>query len=170
MSVAAGMPVAHKDHNSQLKVLRAVASIELVKGGIALAAGISVLFLVHRDAWEIADRFLEILHISPDRHFAQMFLDWADTLTPAKLWGAAAVAAGYSTLRFVEAYGLWKARAWGEWIALVSGILYMPVTVFWLAHKPNPFHVVTLLVNLAIVIYMGYLLWASRAAKGRQLT
>lgn len=63
----------------------------------------------------------------------------------------------YSTLRFVEAYGLWKARAWAEWIALISAVLYVPFEVHELIRRLSLFHISLLIVNLAIVAYMAYL-------------
>ena len=87
-----------------------------------------------------------------------MFLDWADSLTTAKIWTVAAAALSYSVLRFIEAYGLWYARAWAEWIALVSGTLYLPFEIYKLIHKQNLFHVSVLLINLAVVFYMAYAL------------
>jgi uncharacterized membrane protein (DUF2068 family) len=145
------------DRQAQLKLLRAVASFELAKGLIVLLAGCSVLFLVHKDTGDVADTFLRLLHISPDHHFAQVFLTWADNLTAAKLWAIAGVAAVYAILRFVEAYGLWKARAWAEWIALVSGAMYLPFEIYKLVEHASPLHVSVLIVNLAVVIFMGQL-------------
>lgn len=153
-SVATGEP----EHGATLQVLRAVASFELIKGLIVLAAGCGVLLLMHRDLSDVADHLLDLLHISPDHHFAQVFLDWADTLTDAKLWAVAAVALAYSILRFAEAYGLWKARAWAEWIALVSGALYLPFEIYSLLHHQSIFHFGVLIVNVAIVLYMVYVL------------
>jgi len=150
-------------HDANLQVLRAVASLELTKGLIVLLAAFGVLFLVGRDPWDIADGMLRLLHISPDRHFAQAFLDWADTLTDAKLWAVAAVALGYSILRFTEAYGLWYARAWAEWMALISGSLYLPFEIYNLVHRQSFFHILVLIGNLAIVLYMVYLLWAGKS-------
>src|ERR1700676_1778545 len=148
-----------------IKVLRAVASLELIKGLIVLAAGFGVLLLTHKDPGDVADWCLSVLHISPDHHFAHVFLDWADTLTETKLWVVAGVAAVYSTLRFIEAYGLWKARPWAEWIALISGTLYLPFEIFKLMQNPNLFHGSVLAVNLAVVLYMAYVLLDSRASK-----
>jgi uncharacterized membrane protein (DUF2068 family) len=79
----------------------------------------------------------------------------------------AGTAAVYAVLRFVEAYGLWKARAWAEWIALVSGMLYLPFEIFKLVTRPNIFHVGLLIVNLAVVLYMAYVLLETRAVKAR---
>jgi uncharacterized membrane protein (DUF2068 family) len=70
----------------------------------------------------------------------------------------AAAGVGYSIMRFLEAYGLWNARAWAEWIALISGALYLPFEIYKLIYRVNWFHVVVLTINVAIVLYMGYLL------------
>lgn len=145
-------------HDHTLQALRGIATLELAKGLVVLLAAIAVLFLVHQDPWDVADGLLHLLHISPDGHFAQKFLDWADTLTDAKLWAVAGVALAYSTLRFFEAYGLWYARAWAEWIALISGSLYLPYEIYKLAHRQTLLHISVLVINLAIVVYMAYLL------------
>jgi uncharacterized membrane protein (DUF2068 family) len=160
---ADSVPHAH-DHT--LQALRSIASLELAKGLVVLFAAIAILFFVHRDPWDIADGLLHLLHISPDGHFAQRFLDWADTLTEAKLWAVAGAALAYSILRFFEAYGLWYARAWAEWIALVSGSLYLPYEIYKLIHRQNLFHVTILLINLAIVLYMAYLLKTGKGLHG----
>src|SRR5580704_1479053 len=144
-------------HRISLPVLRTVASFELAKGMIVLLAACGVLFLIRReDPWDIADALLKLLHISPDHHFAQVFLDWANSLTEAKVWAVAGVAVGYSLLRFVEAYGLWYARAWAEWIALISGTLYLPFEIYKLINRPSLFHVGVFVINVAVVLYMVY--------------
>jgi len=150
------------EHKHALQVLRGIASLEMIKGLVVLLAAFGLLCLMGRDPWDLADGLLRILHISPDHHFAQAFLDWADTLTAAKLWAVAAAAGAYSILRFVEAYGLWYARAWAEWIALISGSLYLPYEIYKLIHRQNAFHITILIINLAIVVYMAYLLWSGK--------
>jgi uncharacterized membrane protein (DUF2068 family) len=150
---------AHDRHNTNLQVLRGIATLEVTKGMIVLLAAIGILLMVRReDPWYIADGLLRLLHISPDHHFAQVFLVWADSLTSAKLWTVAAAALAYSILRFIEAYGLWYARAWAEWIALISGTLYLPFEIYKLIHRQSLFHVSLLLINLAVVLYMAYAL------------
>ena len=67
------------------------------------------------------------------------------------------VACIYSGLRFAEGYGLWNAKAWAEWIALVSGAVYLPFEIYKLAHRVTPLHAAIFLVNLAIVAFMFYL-------------
>ena len=150
-----------------LKGLRTVAFLEFLKGVAVLLLGFGLVSLVHRDAWEVAENFLEFLRINPDHRFAQVFLNLADRLNDMHLWQVAAIAATYSTLRFVESYGLWRARAWAEWLALASGMIYLPFEIYELARKPTPIRVAILLINVAIVLYMLYLRTWGRAEETR---
>src|SRR5271165_4557000 len=147
---------------AQRRLLRLVASFEFTKGIFVLLIGMSAILLVHKDAWVIAESLLALLHISTDRHSAQLFLDFADNLTDARLWGAAELAFTYSALRFAEAYGLWKERTWAEWIAFGSGTLLLPLEIRELLRGITLLRSTMFLANLAIVFYMFFLLRAGR--------
>jgi uncharacterized membrane protein (DUF2068 family) len=156
-----------KRHARELRALRAVASLELAKGLVVIVAGFGLLSLRHHDVWGVADSLLYLLHINPYRRSARLFLDWADTVTDKKLLVIAILAMVYSFLRFVESYGLWRERAWAEWLALVSGSLYVPFEVYDLLHKPTWIRVGILLVNLLVVAYMAYLRLEERCTANR---
>src|SRR4030088_1241778 len=147
-------------HRRQRRVLRTVAFIEFSKGIFVLLMGLSSLMLVHRDVWLIAESLLAVLHINSDRHFALVFLDFADSVTDARLWAAAQIAFAYSALRFTEAYGLWKERAWAEWVAVISGTLLLPFETRELLRGVTLLRSVLFLGNLAIVFYILHVLWA----------
>ncbi len=149
-------------HNAQRNLLRAVASFEFTKGILVLLIGVVAILLVHKDAWVIAENLLSFLHINTDRHSAQLFLDFADNLTDSRLWAAAELAFAYSALRFAEAYGLWKQRTWAEWIAFVSGTLFLPLEIRELWRGINALRSAMFIANLAIVLYMFFLLRAGR--------
>src|SRR6202140_5408235 len=116
-------------HPRQRQVLKAVAAFEFFKGSFVMVMGFCALALVHKDVWLYAESLLALLHINTDRRSAQLFLDFADNVTDARLWAAARIAFAYAALRFTEAYGLWKARTWAEWVALVSGALLLPLEI-----------------------------------------
>ena len=149
--------IATARHARQLKALRAVALVEFVKGLFVLLAGFGILSLVHRDAWDVAESFLEWLHVSPEAHYAQVFLNLADQVTDSKLWAVAGVAIAYSCLRFIEAYGLWMERAWAEWLALISGTIYLPFEIYEIARRPDAIRIAIFLINVVVVLYMAYL-------------
>jgi uncharacterized membrane protein (DUF2068 family) len=149
---------------TQRRLLRLVASFEFTKGIFGLLIGLSAILLVHKDAWVIAESLLARLHISTDRHSAQLFLDFSEDVTDARLWAAAWLAFAYSVLRFAEAYGLWKQRTWAEWVAFGSGTLLIPLEVRELMRGVTLFRSAVFVGNLAIVGYMLYLLRSGRLA------
>jgi uncharacterized membrane protein (DUF2068 family) len=146
----------------QRRVLQTVATIEFLKGVFVTLTGICALLLVHKDAWLYAESVLAVFHISTDRRIAQMFLDFADNVTDAKLWAAAWLAFAYSTLRFIEGYGLWRCRTWAEWVAAISGTLLLPLEVRELFRRVTLLRCGVLIVNVAVVLYMVYLIMANR--------
>lgn len=149
-------------HRRQRAVLRTVAGFEFFKGVFVILMGICALALVHRDSWLIAESLLALLHVSTDRRSAQLFLDFADSITDARLWAAARIAFAYAALRFTEAYGLWKERTWAEWVAFISGTLLLPLEVRELFRGVTVIRCALLLGNLAIVIYMLYVILENR--------
>jgi uncharacterized membrane protein (DUF2068 family) len=149
-------------HRAQTHLLRVVASFEFIKGIFVLLIGLSAILLVHKDAWVIAESLLALLHISTDRHSAQVFLDFADNLTDARLWAAAQLAFAYSAMRFAEVYGLWNQRTWAEWIAFGSGTLLLPLEVRELLRGITALRSLVFVVNLGIVLYMFFLLRTGR--------
>lgn len=148
-------------HLRQRRVLRAVAAFELFKGIFVVLMGTCAILLLHKDVWLIAERLLDLLHISADRRSAQLFLDFADSVTDASLWAAARIAFAYAALRFAEGYGLWKGRAWAEWVALVSGSLLLPLEIRELFRGMTIWRCALLVGNLAVVFYMLYVIRAN---------
>lgn len=149
-------------HRRQRQVLRAVASFEFFKGVFVVLMGVCALALVHKDTWLIAESLLALLHISTDHRFAQSFLDFADSITDARLWAAARIAFAYAALRFTEGYGLWRGRTWAEWVACISGTLLLPLEVRELFRGVTFFRCALLVGNVAIVLYMIYIILANR--------
>ena len=157
-------------HRRQRRLLRAVAALEFSKGIFVVVMGICAMLLVHKDAWRIAESLLALLHVSTDHRSAQVFLDFADSVTDARLWAAARFAFAYAALRFTEAYGLWKERTWAEWVAFISGTLLLPLEVRELFRGVTFFRCALLIGNVAIVLYMLYVILENRRERRISLT
>jgi uncharacterized membrane protein (DUF2068 family) len=149
-------------HRRQRRVLRAVASFEFTKGVFVVVMGFCALALVHKDVWVIAETLLALFHVNTDRRSAQAFLDFADSVTDARLWAAASIAFAYAALRFTEAYGLWKERTWAEWVALISGAMLLPLEIREILRGVKLWRCALLIGNLAVVLYMLYVIMANR--------
>ena len=152
--------------------LRTVAVLEALKGCLALVIAYALVVMRRRDVdfGEAAEHILFFFHINPERHWSQQVLHAADKMsTPslAMIWG---IAISYAILRFLEGYGLWKQRAWAEWLAIVSGCLYLPVELYKLIRHPNAFHWAILGINILVVLYIAWVRWDEIAAARREQT
>ena len=147
-------------HCAHLAGLRAVASLEALKGILAIVAGIGLFTLLHKDLGEMAENIVEALHLNPAHRIAQAFITAADRVSDTRIVAFACIAFGYAAIRFVEAYGLWHARAWAEWFAIISGAAYLPWEILEVSKHPH--HVIrwaVLVINIIVVLYMIYVRW-----------
>jgi uncharacterized membrane protein (DUF2068 family) len=162
-------PAAKSDsHRRQRRMLRGIAAFECAKGVFVVLMGVCALTLMHKDVWLIAESLLALLHINADRRSAQLFLDFADSITDARLWAAVRIAFAYAVLRFTEAYGLWKEKTWAEWVALVSGTLLLPVEIKELLRGLTLMRCSFFIGNLAVIFYMLYVIFAHRRERKGQ--
>ena len=151
--------------STSLRTVRTIALIEAAKGILVLCAGFGLLTLLHRDIQAAAIRLIGHLHLNPSRKYAGVFVDAASRVTDRELWFLAAFASVYSAFRLIEGYGLWRERTWAEWLALVSGMIYLPLEIYHLVMHPTWGHVSILTVNLLVVVLIALVLWRSTRAK-----
>jgi uncharacterized membrane protein (DUF2068 family) len=121
---------------------------------------------VHRDVAHAAHALIDRLHLDATRKFPHIFLQLAENLSDAQLWGLAALFLAYALLRFVEVYGLWFQHRWGQWIAALSGGIYVPLEIYELMRSITWIKLGALVLNAAVVIYMCYMLWRGAPRSG----
>jgi uncharacterized membrane protein (DUF2068 family) len=142
--------------------LRGIAIFEAAKGLGALVIGVWLVSLLHKDLESVAAHLLHflhrVLHLSPDGHIARTIMRAASRVTHGNLLVFIGLAFLYTTIRFVEAAGLWLEKEWAEWFALVSGAMYMPYEIYELARHPTAIKLVIVAVNALIVWYLVWLL------------
>ena len=136
------------------KGIRAIAIYEAVKGLIGLLAGFGLLSLINRDITNFAEDLIGFLHLNSEGRLANRIVETVIKLNPANIKIFFAIALVYATKQFVEAYGLWRLRPWAEWIAILSGVIYIPVEIYELIHKPTFTRAAILILNIAIVLYL----------------
>jgi uncharacterized membrane protein (DUF2068 family) len=142
--------------------LRTIALFKAAKGLAVLLAGTGALLLVHRDVQRLAERLVSHFGLNPASRYPRIFLELATHATPAHLILAALGALFYAGLQGVLAVGLWKARRWAEWLAVATGLVYVPFEVGAVVHKPGWQTLVPLASSLAIVLFLGWQLAGAR--------
>lgn len=157
---ASADPTARRSASS--RAVRTIALFEALKGALVLLAGAGALSFVHRDVQGMAERLITHLHLDAAHHTPRIFLDFAANLTDERLARLAMLAAAYAALRFVEAYGLARERRWAEWLAAVSGGLYVPFEIEHLLRGNFWESLAALAVNLLVVGVMVHALLRHR--------
>jgi len=147
------------------KSLDIVAALEAAKGTIVLLAGFGLLGLLHRDLHALSGDIVAHLHLNPAKKYPHIFIDLFSSLNDQRLWLMAGMALLYSTIRLVEAYGLWKQKTWAEWLALLGGCIYLPLEVYEIWRKATVLHISALVVNLVIVLLVAKVLLQKRRPK-----
>jgi len=72
-------------------------------------------------------------------------------ITPDTVHLGAAVLVGYGLLRVLEAWGLWRAKAWASWLGCISAALYLPLDFYAIVKHPGWASWLLLAVNLLVV-------------------
>ena len=142
--------------------LRTIALFETAKGALAFAAACGLLPLRHTDLHAAADAFLLRHGINPERQYTRWFIETVARYTNHHVLQIAGLAFAYALIRFAEGYGLWKAKHWAEWFAVISAGLYLPLEFWHYGHHPRLFTAGVILLNIALILYLGKLLIEQR--------
>ncbi len=139
------------------RALRSVAVFEAAKGLVVLLVGFGLL-VFDRSQWHhAASEMIRLFHLNPAHEHPHVF---------KHMHTFACIALVYAAFRFVEAYGLWRARPWAEWLALICGAAYIPFEIYEAIQTRGAWPAVTLLVvNLIIVVVIAAQLRANQRAK-----
>ncbi|GAB1595262.1 DUF2127 domain-containing protein [Lysobacter claricitrinus] len=140
--------------------LRVIALVEGSKGLLALlaASGLEILGpLPLRSAVHALIRHFELS--STDGPLAWL----ANAISAGAVHATAAIAAGYGLLHAVEAWGLWRDKAWASWLGCVAAAIYLPFDVYALWHHPGWPAMTLLVVNVVVVYVLARDLFRRRA-------
>ena len=136
------------------------AGFEAFKGLLVLIVGFGFFEYIDGNAQMLADMtnaIVEHLHLNPAHKYPHIFLKALSKVSDQNILWLAVGAFIYSSLRFIEAYGLWKSRVWAQWLALISAGLYIPVEIVELAKGFSYVKAIISFFNVLIVVYLFYI-------------
>ncbi|BDB26995.1 DUF2127 domain-containing protein [Cupriavidus sp. P-10] len=146
--------------------LKGIAMFEAAKGLLVIVAGLGLAALLHRDAQALAEAIIQRLHVNPASRYPTIFLSLLAHPDNARLWAIGGSAAVYALMRFAEAYGLWRGLAWGNWIGVWSGGIYIPLELYEALVHPSWLHGGLAAANLLVVLYLARGLLLRRVSAG----
>ncbi len=136
------------------KNLKIIAAFEVLKAVLAVLAGLGLISLLHHDIQDLALELEQALHLDLHRPFAMLLMQKVDSLHANQLLAMLALVLCYATLRLIEAIGLWFDTTWAKWLAVVSGLMYLPVEMYELTRSVTAIKVGVTLLNIAVVLYI----------------
>ena len=82
------------------------------------------------------------------------YLGRAFKYSPARLIQLGLLVTAYAALEATEMVGLWMSKRWAEYLTLVATVALIPVEVYELSVGVSVFKIITLVINLAIAVYL----------------
>lgn len=144
-------------------ILRLLSVERWIRGIIILLLGVAVLRLrsTQVSLKQLFDRDLRSLR----PFFNQIHFDVSDSGTvssvrrvlsarPGTLNIVAAFLMFYGALQIAEGIGLWSLQRWGEYFAVVSTAIFIPLEVYEITERVTWLRIVALLVNVGAVVYL----------------
>jgi uncharacterized membrane protein (DUF2068 family) len=141
--------------------VRGIAVFEACKGLLVFVVGFDLLRPIHREVGFHAEELVRHFHMNPASRFPHIFVEATSKFEGQSMTPLALGAVVYALIRFTEAYGLWRQRAWAEWFAAASGAIYIPFEIRHLIVHHNH-RVLTALVLLANVVVVAVMVRALR--------
>jgi uncharacterized membrane protein (DUF2068 family) len=153
---------------SNKRILHLIAIFEAVKGFLAIASALGILSLIHHDVRHLALELIGHFGADPHQHYPLLILQAADYIAATPTASILIVAFFYAGIRLTEAVGIWLDKSWGEWVAALSGGLYIPFELKHLINDPSVISLFVFLFNCGIVIFMILQLKARRAIEQKE--
>ncbi|MFT4041697.1 MAG: DUF2127 domain-containing protein [Gordonia sp. (in: high G+C Gram-positive bacteria)] len=151
-----------------LVIMRLLAVERLIRGIFLVVAGVFVIQLRHSQQ-TLAQRFdAELPLLRPianqigwniDDSRVVDLIERATTLSTVTIVLAGCALLAYGISQFIEAFGLWFAKRWGEYFAVIVTSLFIPLEIYELAERVTVFKILLLLVNVVAVVW---LIWSKR--------
>ena len=128
--------------------LHVLALFEGLKGFLALIAAASLEVLGPQPLRNLITGLIARFNLDPDHGTLPSLLN---AISPGAVHLAVAVVTLYAAWRLVEAWGLWRAKAWASWLGCVGTAAYLPLDLYALYHHPGWHTWAVLAINLAVV-------------------
>lgn len=132
----------------QRQTLHVIAFFEAIKGACAILAASGLGLLGPAPLQQAVHTVIQRFHLDPEHGALPALIGMID---PGAVHIAVIVLVLYALLRFVEAWGLWRMRAWASILGCLSAALYLPLDIYAVFHRPGLASCLILAINLIVV-------------------
>jgi uncharacterized membrane protein (DUF2068 family) len=147
------------------RALRVIAVYKFIKSAGLVILACVVFGFLHTEFLDAVARWVEHLPIQNGRNILGHFFDTLLGMTPRRFIVVGSFALAYATLFAVEGFGLWTGKRWAEYLTTIATASLIPFELYELVHHATLAKAIVLIVNIAIVIYLWYLLKRGKTAR-----
>ena len=132
--------------------LHVIALLEASKAMLALLAATGLEMLGPQPLRDGVNALIRRFSLDPDHGTLPSLLNM---ISPDAVHLAAAAMIGYGLLHLVEAWGLWKAKAWASWLGCLTASIYLPFDIYAIIRHPGWASASVLVINLVVVYVLA---------------
>ncbi len=134
--------------------IRLLAGYKVVVGVLLFVVAAELVRLFNADIAALVHTWILRLHADPHNPVIAAVVRKATELDLYTLEEFAVVTGLFGTLHLVEGVGLWLSKAWAEHLCVVSTSALLPLEIHEIVAEFHLVKILTLLVNLAVVVYL----------------
>jgi uncharacterized membrane protein (DUF2068 family) len=109
---------------------------------------------VEADTATLLAPVMDLLHLHGHSRLLHALLLKVTALSPHNVFLIASVSLLYALLLLVEGLGLWVEASWAAYMTVISTSIFLPVEFHEVIQHLSVAHVMVLLINMAIVIFL----------------
>lgn len=147
----------------QLIVLRLLAVLRAVEGTAWLVVGITAMVVhkrvpeflsVLKQAFPALEPVTQNIGWNIEKSWLARMVDRWGEINPDTIILLGLALAALGLVKYAEAIGLWLAKRWGEYLAVIATAAFIPLEIYELMEHVSAFKIVLLLINVAAVVWL----------------
>jgi uncharacterized membrane protein (DUF2068 family) len=135
-----------------------VGLFKLSKAIFFTAVGAGALDLMNKNISDVVLRVIDALRIDPERRFVGILMEHVGLIQPHDLRRAGILSFLYAVVCVVEGTGLMLEKRWAEYFTVILTASGLPWEGYELVEKYSPYKVGLLVINLAVLLYLLWIL------------
>lgn len=147
----------------QLIILRLLAMLRALEGTLWLIVGVTAWVVNARvpefiaalkQAFPALEPVTQTIGWDIERSWLARMVDRWSEVSPGTIVLLGTAIATLGAIKWAEAIGLWLAKRWGEYLAVIATAAFIPLEVYEIVEKVSAVKIVLLLINIAAVAWL----------------
>src|SRR5690242_1387634 len=136
------------------RFLQAIAIFKFFKATLFILVALGAFGLMQEGVVEQAREWASALAFTSGQQLVRKAIVFITGLSRQRIEALGFVALFYAALFATEGVGLWREKRWAEYLTVIATGSLVPLEIWEVAHRPSALKFATLVVNVAVVIYL----------------